>query len=1083
MKAILPILLFISSVAVAQTPIKLKQLEPTSGSGKMIISAPSGKPIWGVDNTLRATDTAVLIPTIYDSIQVVIPLANSITTRNNFIQLVGDTDYPAPGMVYGTDSLGNKKWVIAATGGSITNLSFTQAASTVTVTPSAGTSVVLPSATQSLAGVMSAADKGKVDATGRVFNVKIYGAKADGQTFTDATMASSSTTLTTSGSHFTSADAGKSIIVKGAGASSHDLITTIVVVNGVSSITLANSAIVSVSAVEFTYGTDDVAAIQAATNASVTAGGGQVAFPDGVYILASALQTSIAGVNPNSEIYIPAPTDSRDPSRTEIEFVGETAPNMIPGDAYNGVAYTNTRKGVVLYSLVVGSGVAPSVFGTMGPSTAFQNFNYTGASFRNLTIMVAANPTGSGPTMGGINGRHFYNMGVENFLYTIDASVYNNPLPANDVAGLIMPEINCELNPHAKNVQIIGARYGFVAGEHTSVDQLSVASCWAGYVQTFNYHASYVGRYCSVWNKYSIYIPAGSILGFSTIGATNFHITELDAEVLHTTGKWYDQTIIVHDSLNYGYGTIAYHLVEAFVGVNNALWTNTGASHVKSYAILNGPSAGGGGGGDAYLGNSQVFTGNNQFNGTITTTGNNFFTAGTSTFSKASGAARVGISAGDATAYAGIDFNTSSGLAGQFVGTGPSYTSAQIFHASSLNLAGYYSGGIGFYTPGSIRFGIGTAFTDADNKLTLNTNGTLDYASDVSGSYNDRSVIDLGYFNAHNTGGGGGGYTLPIATASSLGGIKVGTGLAINATTGVLSATGGGGGGDVYLANANVFTNNNQFDGALSVNGAAAFTNTATFSRASVASRVAITTPTASAYSGIDFNTDGGLSGQFIAPGSTYAGAAVFHPNSLNLTNYFSGGMGFYAGTSGSTIRFGIGTTFTDADNKLTIKANGTVDYASDVSSNYTSRSLIDLGYFNSHTYTLPTASATVLGGVKVGTGLSIDGSSVLSVTGTASAGESVLDETSQNYTVSTANGLMQNILYDFSGGGGTFTLPTGSGADKLTLYISNTTTGTLTFSQSIFSNSSTSTTTMAAGAAYKLIYNNTASKWYVIVL
>ena len=44
------------------------------------------------------------------------------------------------------------------------------------------------------------------------------------------------------------------------------------------------------------------------------------------------------------------------------------------------------------------------------------------------------------------------------------------------------------------------------------------------------------------------------------------------------------------------------------------------------------------------------------------------------------------------------------------------------------------------------------------------------------------------------SGGGGGGYTLPIASASNLGGIKVGNGLLIDAN-GVLSATGGGGGG------------------------------------------------------------------------------------------------------------------------------------------------------------------------------------------------------------------------------------------------------------------------------------------------
>ena len=55
-----------------------------------------------------------------------------------------------------------------------------------------------------------------------------------------------------------------------------------------------------------------------------------------------------------------------------------------------------------------------------------------------------------------------------------------------------------------------------------------------------------------------------------------------------------------------------------------------------------------------------------------------------------------------------------------------------------------------------------------------------------------------------------GNYNLPIATAGELGGIKVGTGLQINATTGILSTTGGGTGisdgdkGDITVTNSGV---------------------------------------------------------------------------------------------------------------------------------------------------------------------------------------------------------------------------------------------------------------------------------------
>lgn len=49
--------------------------------------------------------------------------------------------------------------------------------------------------------------------------------------------------------------------------------------------------------------------------------------------------------------------------------------------------------------------------------------------------------------------------------------------------------------------------------------------------------------------------------------------------------------------------------------------------------------------------------------------------------------------------------------------------------------------------------------------------------------------------NFKKAAGGGGGYVLPVASASTLGGVKVGSGLVI--TDGVLSATGGGGGNPI----------------------------------------------------------------------------------------------------------------------------------------------------------------------------------------------------------------------------------------------------------------------------------------------
>ena len=64
----------------------------------------------------------------------------------------------------------------------------------------------------------------------------------------------------------------------------------------------------------------------------------------------------------------------------------------------------------------------------------------------------------------------------------------------------------------------------------------------------------------------------------------------------------------------------------------------------------------------------------------------------------------------------------------------------------------------------------------------------------------------------------GGVVDLPIASSTTLGGIKVGENLTIS-EDGTLSATGGGGTGDVSAAGNNTFTGENTFNGAVNLNG------------------------------------------------------------------------------------------------------------------------------------------------------------------------------------------------------------------------------------------------------------------------
>ena len=69
----------------------------------------------------------------------------------------------------------------------------------------------------------------------------------------------------------------------------------------------------------------------------------------------------------------------------------------------------------------------------------------------------------------------------------------------------------------------------------------------------------------------------------------------------------------------------------------------------------------------------------------------------------------------------------------------------------------------------------------------------LDVEDEIINSIAPEGGISGGSSSGSGGGGGGGGsYTLPIASASTLGGVKVGTGLSIDSTTGVLTANGGG---------------------------------------------------------------------------------------------------------------------------------------------------------------------------------------------------------------------------------------------------------------------------------------------------
>jgi hypothetical protein len=126
-----------------------------------------------------------------------------------------------------------------------------------------------------------------------VFTPRSYGAKADAQTVTDASLTSGQSVLTSATGIFAPTDIGKSITVNGAVSGGFVLITTVAGYLSPTQVTLASSATSTVASATVTWGTDDTIAIQSALNAAATAPGSGHVFvgPLGTntYLISSAL--------------------------------------------------------------------------------------------------------------------------------------------------------------------------------------------------------------------------------------------------------------------------------------------------------------------------------------------------------------------------------------------------------------------------------------------------------------------------------------------------------------------------------------------------------------------------------------------------------------------------------------------------------------------------------------------------------------------------------------------------------------------------------------------------------------------------
>lgn len=122
-------------------------------------------------------------------------------------------------------------------------------------------------------------------------------AAADAKAATGGAITSGTAILTVSGGdQFTAGDVGKSIWVPGAGASGAALASTIAAWTSSTEVTLTDNASATVSGKKVAWGTDDTAAVRAATAALIAAGGGRIEHGAGRYlVLPSTADTAPLG--------------------------------------------------------------------------------------------------------------------------------------------------------------------------------------------------------------------------------------------------------------------------------------------------------------------------------------------------------------------------------------------------------------------------------------------------------------------------------------------------------------------------------------------------------------------------------------------------------------------------------------------------------------------------------------------------------------------------------------------------------------------------------------------------------------------
>ena len=299
----------------------------------------------------------------------------------------------------------------------------------------------------------------------RVYNVENFGAKHDYQSNLTASITSGTDALTCSGCAFTAADVGKAIRVFGAGGGGFDLLTTIDGFTNSTTISIATNAGTSVTTKQVEWGTDDTPAWQEAINTCHDYGSGQVYAPSGIYFFAGALD-----VSSNSQLYIPVTSTSE--TKETIHIRGEAA-IMWPSAPFG--AQNLPTKGVIIKSVVTGSGTLPAVWGSQTTVTSVHWENIC-VMVKSITGVTHVEPTMSAWVVKELGSKQF-----RNCIAITESDPTESAEPSLVTYGFYMSETG-QTDSHSmyENITASGYYYGARFDEHDTWTRATFYNCVGG---------------------------------------------------------------------------------------------------------------------------------------------------------------------------------------------------------------------------------------------------------------------------------------------------------------------------------------------------------------------------------------------------------------------------------------------------------------------------------------------------------------------------------------------------------------------------------------------------------------------------